>query len=370
MSAGMPLVIVIAILATVGEVYVLSSEADCGMSRPARPAGADKNATGTLFLGGVSVYLTVMVAVVKAPAWLLILAAIFLLIAWWPFAANYTTTSPGFISLLIVGAVLIGALQVYIYQATRPVLECSLALVPTIHRMRDSRGNYMRGGQNDLIGVLRIRQGNGVSVRHVDFLRVTGDVDADFGSYIGAFSKGGGAESIDDLEKAYGLSRPFFHLSWLVPPDSREKVDPTDEEFVRVTITKSMGAIIFPLAATQGDSKAVFGFRSTGHTPKYSMTTPCWSQLIEFRQANSVALTGAYPQLRKEVRDGAVKIQVDVDGDFIDIAPGQITFPWSASLPSDLRESAEDLFYGVDNSGEMLALPAAENPLLEREKRK
>lgn len=229
----------------------------------------------------------------------------------------------------------------------------------------------MKGGQNDLIGILRVRQKNGLSARHVNSLRVVGDISADFNTYLGEFSKGDGRESEDDIERRYSSGEPYFHLSWIIHPDSHEKIDATDEEFIRVTISRSMGAIIFPLQRSpNGANKDVFGFVSTGQKPKYPMTTPVWSQLVEFSDTNPADLTGIYPRLRNELKAGKVKIQVDMDGEILDIPVRNINFPWAVSLMDGTQSRAipEDLFYGVENGGELNSLPSTENPLVEKEK--
>jgi hypothetical protein len=91
----------------------------------------------------------------------------------------------------------------------KPAIDVSLALITTIHRMRDRNGGYMRGGQNDLIGILRVRQHDGKSIRHVKSLQVVGDVAGDFGSYLAWFSKGDGTESVDDIENRYAKDKRF-----------------------------------------------------------------------------------------------------------------------------------------------------------------
>src|SRR5206468_370722 len=97
-------------------------------------------------------------------------------------------------------------------------IDISLSLIPTILRVKDPAGGYMRGGQNDLVGVVRIRQRNGKSARHVRSLQITGEIAADFSSYVGLFSKGDGTESEDDVEADYNKRRPFFRLSWISFP--------------------------------------------------------------------------------------------------------------------------------------------------------
>ena len=176
---------------------------------------------------------------------------------------------------------------------------------------------------------------------------------------------------MEDFENQYATSKPFFHLSWIVHPDSREKLDATDEEFIRFTISRSMGAISFPLQrSVTGISKDAFGFISTGQQPKYPMTTPVWSQLIKFSAINPVDSTGIYPKLRSEITQGSVKIQVDIDGEIINIPAANISFPWAVALVNGAqsRMLPEDLFYGIDNGGGLNSAASKENPLVEKEK--
>lgn len=218
----------------------------------------------------------------------------------------------------------------------------------------------MKGGQNDIMGVLRIRQHNGTSARHVRSLQISGNVDADWTSYAAVFSKGNGTESVDDVEKEYEKRKPFFRLSWVSYPLTPIRIDEhEDEEFGKFAVSRSGGAIEFA-----GDPKDYFGFRSTDEQPKYPLTTPVWSLLVHFSKTTA-DLTGIYPVLRDEVKAAKVKIQVDLDGEIINIPASQIRFPWAVSVGSQTIEktSAQDLFYGIDN-GSRTAFPTQSDPLV------
>jgi hypothetical protein len=171
-------------------------------------------------------------------------------------------------------------------------IDLDLALIPIIQRIKDANGVLMKGGQNDIIGVLRIRQHKGKSAKHVRSLQITGTVAASsLDSYQAVFSKGDGTESLDDIEAEYENKRPFFRLSWISYPLIPIRIDqPEDEEFGKFAISQSGGAIEFA-----GDAKDYFGFRSTNEQPKYPQTTPVWSLLVHFNNT-SAELAGLYPE--------------------------------------------------------------------------
>jgi hypothetical protein len=248
-------------------------------------------------------------------------------------------------------------------QDRKPTIEVAIALIPTIHRMRDPNGGPMKGGQNDLVGVLRVRQHNGLSVRHVRSLHVVGEVSADFNSYMTSFSKGDGTEPVDDIESAYVKLKPFFRLSWVLFPSAEARIDPNDEEFVKFTISQSGGAVSL-LIPKDGSVKDYFGFDSTNQEPKYPMTSPVWSQLLAFSKTDSDA-SGIYPVLRDEVKSGRVKLQVDLDGEIVDIPVQEIRLPWTVSLDNSVpaKMLAQDLFYGIDN-GRRTSIPTPTDPLV------
>lgn len=234
-----------------------------------------------------------------------------------------------------------------------PSFNVALALIPTIHRMREPGGRgYLKGGQNDLIGILRVQQHNGVAVRHVRSLQVVGRIPADFNSYMAFFSKGDGTESMDSLEAAYIKRRPFFRLSWIIFPASPFRIDPTDDEFAKFTISHSMGATAFPMFDPRsGSPRDAFGFEDAGKEPKYLMTNPVWSQLIRFTDTNPSDLTGRQPVLRDEVKSGKLILRADIDGEIIDIPTKNIKLPWSVPFEDQQLEnrSLPDLFNGIDD---------------------
>lgn len=380
MAAGMLAVFAVAIFLFASEFIVLLGEPESSKIRNwVSRAGLDQAKIDwpntSLFWGGfsgrLSLFLTVVATVLRDVWPLLICSGLLALIGMWAIIRNTTRTRGRRTLGMVLASIVIAGFLLYIYERVGPTIDCSLALIPTIYKMKDPRGGYMKGGQNDLVGVLRIRQKNGLAVRHVNSLRVVGDVLADFNTYVGAFSKRDGSEAMEDFENQYATSKPFFHLSWIVHPDSREKLDATDEEFIRFTISRSMGAISFPLQrSVTGISKDAFGFISTGQQPKYPMTTPVWSQLIKFSAINPVDSTGIYPKLRSEITQGSVKIQVDIDGEIINIPAANISFPWAVALVNGAqsRMLPEDLFYGIDNGGGLNSAASKENPLVEKEK--
>lgn len=244
--------------------------------------------------------------------------------------------------------------------ADQPTIDVALSLIPTIQRMKDASGGLMKGGQNDVIGVLRIRQHNGKSARHVRSLQIAGNVAADWNSYAAVFSKGDGTESVDNIEAEYEKRKPFFRLSWVSYPLTPIRIDEhEDEEFGKFAVSRSAGAIEFA-----GDPKDYFGFWSTNEQPRYPLTTPVWRLLMHFTKTTA-DLTGIYPELREEVKAGKVKIQVDLDGEIINIPAKQIRFPWAVSLGDQSLEktSAQDLFYGIDN-GSRTSIPTPNDPLV------
>jgi hypothetical protein len=209
--------------------------------------------------------------------------------------------------------------------------------------------------------VLRVRQQDGVSVRHVKSLQVEGDERADFDLFSADFGKNDGTQTDDDLEAEYLKLKPFFRLSWIAFPATQQGIDPNDEKFIQFAIARSMGAIIF-----QGkDRKDSYGFESTKQEPKYLMTSPVWSQLVLFTQTDPGTMTGIYPVLRDEAKAGRVKLRVDLDGELINVPVREIKFPWAVSLSeAALREmSPQDLFYGIDR-GERENLPRGKDSLV------
>lgn len=226
--------------------------------------------------------------------------------------------------------------------------------------MKDPGGGSMKGGQNDVFGVLRISQHNGRWARHVRSLQITGTVAADWDSYAAFFSSGNGTESVEDVEAEYEKRKPFFRLSWVSYPLAPIRIEENDdEEFGKFAVSQSRGAIEFA-----EDPKDYFGFQSTNEQPKYPLTTPVWRLLMHFSKTNS-DLSGIYPELRDEVKAGKVKIQVVLDREIIDIPAKKITFPWAVSLGSQTPEkmSAQDLFYGID-SGRRTSIPMPTDPLV------
>jgi hypothetical protein len=184
----------------------------------------------------------------------------------------------------------------------KPSVNVGLALITTIFKMRHKSGGYMHGGQNDLVAVLRIRQRNGNTERHVQSLQVVGDVFADCESYIGAFYPDlHGQYSEDYLDEECTKHRPFYHLSWVV--FGRVHIDfPNDEEFIRLPLTQSLSATSFT-----GDPRKYFGFEDTQTKPEYPLTSPVWSLLVRFSGVGPDQ-TGYGPVLRDEVKSGKVKI--------------------------------------------------------------
>jgi hypothetical protein len=135
---------------------------------------------------------------------------------------------------------------------------------------------FMKGGPNDLEGVLHIRQQNGVTVRHVNSLKVIGDEDADFNFFTMNFGKNDGTETDDDLEARYLKLKPYNRLSWIVFPDVQQRVDPNDEKFIKFAISRSMGAMRLGGRYAGKDSAGFYGFESIKQEPKYVMTSPVW----------------------------------------------------------------------------------------------
>jgi len=249
-----------------------------------------------------------------------------------------------------------------------PTLELSLALITTIYRMKEKQGGYTKGGQNDLIGVLRVRQRNGTNIRHVRSIQVTGKAYADFNLWMLNFSKGDGSESMDDLEAVYMKCKPFLRLSWVLYPRASMHVDQNDEEFVRLPISQSMGALDF-----EGDPRSYFGCESTNTEPRYPMTSQAWYLIVQFTGAKD-DLNGIRPTLRDDVKTGKVKVQANVDGEIIDIPLERISFPWAVSLNASFGDemltsmSDQELFYGIDR-GRRTALPSSRDPLVVEPKR-
>ncbi len=247
--------------------------------------------------------------------------------------------------------------------APQPSIELSLALVPTIHRQRDPGGHgYMKDGQNDLIGILRVHQRNGMT-RHVRSLQVVGDVSADCGAYITSFYPAlHGQYSEDDLYKECSTRRPFFHISWISYPTTPAKVDGNDEMFARFKITRSLGALEFT-----GDPRSFFGFEDSHTRPKYPLTTPVWSLLVRFSGTNPADLTGIAPTPREEVKSGRVKVEAALDDELIDIPPKAISNPWAVPLSEEYAARAldQELFNGIQDGGLRSAHPSENDPLVE-----
>lgn len=252
-----------------------------------------------------------------------------------------------------------------------PSLNLCLALITTIHRLRDPGAKgYMKGGGNDLVGVLRVQQRNGTTVRHVQSLQVVGNIAADFGCYVDCFSKGNGTETTEELEERFNRRRPFFRLSWVVFPNTKVNIDPNDEEFLLFEISHSVGVIGMPAIGNgprcQDGVQDAFGFEDTNQQPKYPFTYPTWSHLVRFRDTNPSDFTGRLPVLRDEVRSGKVKIQANIDGEIVDIPPSNIRLPWPVSLEDGEQEKMlpQKLFYGIDDSGNRMAAPTPVDPLV------
>ena len=337
-------------------------------------SAAEKTSTAkwsetNLFWGGMgavlAILLIVLAAMLKDLRWLLLLAWPFSIVAVWAWIRS--TFQPRGLRLVLtcVGALVAGAVLLAVNAKVKPSFDVSLAMVTTIHRMRDPNGVYMRGGQNDLVGVLCVRQRNGVSARHVGSLQVVGDVSADFNSYMAAFAKGDGTESVDDIEATYTELRPYFQISWIVFPATQVRVDPNDEDFIKFNISQSSGTPAFLYDPKTGSPKDYFGFDSRKQPPKYLMTTPVWSELVRFTAINPADSTGIYPALRDEVKSGKVKVQVDIDGEMIAIPVREMRFPWAVSLDDGVQAKMlpQDMFYGIDH-GSRTSIPTPRDPLV------
>jgi hypothetical protein len=372
----MIVVLIIAIVIAAAEVFVLflqSAKVPTSASAWPRVHARGDEGSNSSFLWGtisifISVFLILVLAVIRDLRWLLIPLGLSGALGLWALVRR----TPLYLraAALLVGVTLLVLIVGFMYKEVEPEIDCSLALLTTIHRMKDPGGSFMRGGQNDLAAVLRVRQKNGLRVRHVSSLRVEGNVSADFSSYVDTFAKGDGTEGMDDLERRYASEKPYFHVSWVIHPDTHERIDLNDEEFIRITISRSMGAIVMPPGEEVGTAtKKAFGFYATGEAPRFSLTTPTWSQLIEFSSTSPTDLTGIYPRLRREVKDGEVKISVDMDGEIVAIPVKDISFPWVNSFTNGIqtRWLAQDLFYGVDTSGEINGFPTPRNPLVQKE---
>jgi hypothetical protein len=315
-----------------------------------------------LFLALASAFLAVTLVIGVAMRmdmrWLLLLGWILGSLVVWIIARStckvrgWRLLLTGPLSLSLAGALL------SVESRTRPSVHYSIALITTIERMHDENGRYMKGGSNDLVGVLRIQQRWGRRVRHVRALRITGDVRADFNSYLAFLSKGNGGESINEIEASYLKRKPFFHLLWVLYPSTPVGVDQDDREFVKFTISQSKGAIGF-----SGNPKDYFGFESTNQHPRYPMTSPTWSLLIRFLGTNREDLTGIYPTPGDEVRSGKVKFEVDLDGEMTGIPAQEIKCPWPVSLDQETARTmlSQDLFYAIDN-GDRIYPPFVKSP--------
>ena len=246
------------------------------------------------------------------------------------------------------------------HNTTMPAsVELKIALITTIHRAREKAGGYMKGGQNDLVAVLRATQHNGKVIRHVRSLQVVGDVEADCGSYIAAFFPDlHGQYSEEYLDNECADKKPFFHLSWIsFPRRGDTRIDINDEEFAYFAISQSGGSISI--------NPELFGFRGTHTAPKYPMTYQTWSLLVRFSGVNRIDLTGYGPVLRDELKSGKVKMQANLDDQIMDIAARDIRFPWAVSLSDDAvtKMLPQDLFYGIDN-GNREAVPSKTDSLV------
>ncbi len=228
-------------------------------------------------------------------------------------------------------------------------IDLDLALITTIHRMRGMDGKYLKGGQNDLVGVLRARRHNGSSIKHIRSLQISGDVPADCQTYIAAFYPDlHGQYSEDQLSQDCDKRKPFLHISWTSFPQSPIKLDGNDEEYARFGIARSMGAQIF-----HGDLRKFFGFGDMHTRPHESQTVPVWNLLVRFAATNPSDLSGTYPSAREEVKAGQVKFMVALDDEFQEISPSSIRFPWTVSLSdSDLTKAIDaELFNGIQDNG-------------------
>lgn len=303
--------------------------------------------------------------VVAALIWTAVtLIVIYCLSTWLHERGLKRSTNIGFNALFVVlFGCLLSVPLIGIYRRTYHPFDVGLHLITTIQRVKDPAGGYMKGGQNDLVGILRVKQ-YGLRSRHVKSLQIIGDVAADFDSYSSMFSKGDGTETIDELERRYLETKPFYHISWVCFPIEQRAIDATDEEFIKFHITQSLGSIVMTTGAGVS-GKDYFGFWSTNQHPKFPLTSPAWWLIVNFSTTNRTDLTGLYPVLRDEVKTGGVKFIVDIDGELVSIPVKEIKFPWAVSLNETYIDKglSQDLYYGIDR-GNRTAIPTTNDPLV------
>lgn len=297
-----------------------------------------------------------------------------LIIAWavgtcvfWLIARGTTRVRGLRLLIVLSGSLLLAGFFGWIYKHFSPKVNVSIALITTIERMKDPHGGYMKGGQYDLFAVVRVEQINGVRTRHLQSLQVVGDVLADYGSFLVTFGKNDGTESMSDIDSKFESFKPFYHLSWVVFPLEQSTIDESDVKYIKVQISNSLGETTWPFDSRTSSAKDCFGFESTNQKPKFPMTVPTWNQLVQFTKINKQDSIWIYPTLRDEVKNGKVKIQVNLDGQIIDVPVENIKFPWPVSLSQYSIEKTvpQDLFYGIDN-GLRTGIPTPDDPLLQK----
>jgi hypothetical protein len=227
--------------------------------------------------------------------------------------------------------------------AANPHVDVWLALITKIYKMRDERGAYMKGGQNDVIGVLRVQQHHGVRIRHVRALKINGTAPLPCTAYLSVFGKDGA--SVESIFDECNQRKPYVRISWSSFPLDQNRIDNEDEQFIRFNISDNLGAFSFP----DGDQRRSIGFAVPPSEPELSITSPVWYLLVRFSGTRS-DLTGINPTPTDEVKNGSIKLQALLDEETIQIPSAHITCPWTVSLTdSSIKQTlAQELFYGLD----------------------
>jgi hypothetical protein len=244
------------------------------------------------------------------------------------------------------------------YRGKSP-LKLELAPIVTIHRIRDEKGNPMRGGQYGLDAILRVENARGPVARHVRSLQISGEVDAGCGVYMASYSRGDGSETIDSIDLECVRRKPFFQLSWISFPTDEARVDPGEDKFIRFRIASPFTGIDFV-----GSPREYFGFRATNTKPKFPFTSPYYGYLVEITAVNPNDSTGIAWKLRDEVTAGMVKIRVRIDDELVEIPVKGIKSPhlWPDFMVE--KRLNQELFYGIDERGIRAGLPSRIDPLV------
>lgn len=180
--------------------------------------------------------------------------------------------------------------------------------------------------------------------RHIRAMRITGEVEADFPSFVSSIEADG--LSPEDIEEEFSRYLPYRIIDWIAYPIDIGRLEAFgDERFVRFRFLKPEN---IGMRAITGEGMDYLGSRSRGTPPRLITKSVHILDIVKFARVSPPPKQELMsPYLRDEVVNGLVRLIVDVDDSQTRIAFKSIApVKWTLSR-NWVTGSAADLFYGA-----------------------